>query len=1034
MQKPGRCGMFLHNSSFAGRKKDEVFTMNLSVDGSAYNNGINNANIGNDRNNTASINIAENKKKGAAQIDFQGVVVSGMNVDGKAMDRNTYDSLIKEADDVKAQIMQSASDAKIGLKALFNRINESDAVKINEDGFNLDDLSEEDCVNIVDRIRIQLAAYNDNYRVFAGDIDVDKIEQVVGSKGFAQDIAGKMADSGIPATDENIEAVGKALKDIPSENRLSDEEKLYMVAGNMEPTLTNIKMAQSACGMSVSYNHSTPLTEASWQQLKPQIERIITKAGLSLNEKNINNAKAMLERDIPVTEDNLQKMAEMDEIELTPENVAAKVIDAISKGQQPENAVMSDHPDMYREVARALDTLEKADGQYLAYAEEHSDNGIVSLRTIEEAINAFADAEAGNQGNNQSNSNYRTLLQIQILMTAETGVSLVKSGVDINQVSIGTLHKHLLALDKENVFEQIGEQLSRDIDSDEFYSTTLSIRESIYNIKNAPLDTVAVLYKEILAKDAGSITITSAASMGISLKQRLSMAGEAYDTMSTSVRKDMGDSLNRAVESSAQAMLNDMDMEDNSQNRQAVAILAKNGMDITRENVINIRELKSTLDSIVDNMKPQTVLNMIRDNVDIMSADIHAVNQYIKEEYSDISSAPAYSTFLYKLDRTNGITSEERQQFIGIYKMINMFTKDAGSAIGALVKQGADITMKNLCSAYDSRRSFNNMDMSVDDSKDVTVSVYESLYTNIFAKTGGKITPLTLKNVNEEKPIMSRSVDNFCEAAQDMYDAKAEVAYMDEYMKLVRQVAAADSAVINELERSGEDITINNIQAMEQLMMSDLFNNSFRIDREKAQDFLDNIGDREELTSAVRQLCDEADRRLGKEIDKADNSYGVVKKATIDQMSAGIMVRSAARQDYTIPYIKGDGYGMMKLTFKAEEGDKGKIAISYEDDRLGKVNVEINVTSDELMMCGTYGTRASITGTADSDEADSAAAFKEKLMAVADEVKGEFSFKKTNVIINPVRNVSRNMYGSEDTGIDTKKLYKIAKTVVSGLV
>ena len=74
--------------------------MNLSVDGSAYNNGINNANIGNDRNNTASINIEKKKKKGAAQIDFQGVVVSGMNVDGKAMDRNTYDSLIKEADDV----------------------------------------------------------------------------------------------------------------------------------------------------------------------------------------------------------------------------------------------------------------------------------------------------------------------------------------------------------------------------------------------------------------------------------------------------------------------------------------------------------------------------------------------------------------------------------------------------------------------------------------------------------------------------------------------------------------------------------------------------------------------------------------------------------------------------------------------------------------------------------------------------------------------------------------------------------------------
>ena len=28
--------------------------------------------------------------------------------------------------------------------------------------------------------------------------------------------------------------------------------------------------------------------------------------------------------------------------------------------------------------------------------------------------------------------------------------------------------------------------------------------------------------------------------------------------------------------------------------------------------------------------------------------------------------------------------------------MINIYTKDAGNAIGALVKQGADITMENL--------------------------------------------------------------------------------------------------------------------------------------------------------------------------------------------------------------------------------------------------------------------------------------------------------------------------------------------------
>ena len=32
-----------------------------------------------------------------------------------------------------------------------------------------------------------------------------------------------------------------------------------------------------------------------------------------------------------------------------------------------------------------------------------------------------------------------------------------------------------------------------------------------------------------------------------------------------------------------------------------------------------------------------------------------------------------FSKFLYKLDRTNGITKEQRKQFIGIYQMMNIF-------------------------------------------------------------------------------------------------------------------------------------------------------------------------------------------------------------------------------------------------------------------------------------------------------------------------------------------------------------------------
>ena len=118
----------------------------MSVDLTIYKTG-NNV----DAANRASINIKNNNEK-TQKTGFDGVIVSGMEVDTKKLDKNTYTSLIKQADDVKSQIMQSASDAKANLKALFNRLSGADAVKIDEDGFNLNDATPDDCVNIIEKI------------------------------------------------------------------------------------------------------------------------------------------------------------------------------------------------------------------------------------------------------------------------------------------------------------------------------------------------------------------------------------------------------------------------------------------------------------------------------------------------------------------------------------------------------------------------------------------------------------------------------------------------------------------------------------------------------------------------------------------------------------------------------------------------------------------------------------------------------------------------------------------------------------------
>ena len=74
-----------------------------------------------------SINYKENKavKSEGVAGSFAGVVISGSVT---AANDNTYEGLLKEADDVKSQIMASASSAKISLKALMMKLSGADAL------------------------------------------------------------------------------------------------------------------------------------------------------------------------------------------------------------------------------------------------------------------------------------------------------------------------------------------------------------------------------------------------------------------------------------------------------------------------------------------------------------------------------------------------------------------------------------------------------------------------------------------------------------------------------------------------------------------------------------------------------------------------------------------------------------------------------------------------------------------------------------------------------------------------------------------
>ena len=299
----------------------------MSVDLTIYKTG-NNV----DAANRASINIKNNNEK-TQKTGFDGVIVSGMEVDTKKLDKNTYTSLIKQADDVKSQIMQSASDAKANLKALFNRLSGADAVKIDEDGFNLNDATPDDCVNIIERIKIELAAHCDTYTGDMSGIDVSKIEKVVGSAGMAQQVAANMQDTGLPLTDDNISDMAESLSGMEN-GSLSEDTKNYLVKNDMQPTIKNIQIAQAA---SKGFGDKMQtLSRQELEQLMPQIKEIIGKAKLEVNDNNINNAITFISQDIPVTEQNLVYKNQLDMINLDYDETSLKIAQGMADGSKSE--------------------------------------------------------------------------------------------------------------------------------------------------------------------------------------------------------------------------------------------------------------------------------------------------------------------------------------------------------------------------------------------------------------------------------------------------------------------------------------------------------------------------------------------------------------------------------------------------------------------------------------------------------------------------------------------------------------------------
>lgn len=553
------------------------------------------------------------------------------------------------------ELQQDAGNTNVALQQdymtlLSHTMSQEDYAKACEDGFDPRELDQDTAVTIVDRIKAELVRSGQNIAGYTDDIDLDTLAAAVGSDTLAQSIEEQFRATDIPLTPENVDELKTAWELASSLQQPQEGEVGYLVDNGLEPEIWNLYVAENS-GAKVQQN-TVP------QELQDQMDKVITDAGLPVNDENRQKAQWLVGAGLPLTTDTLQQLAELDTIDypVSEDAFAQAAASALAEGKSPVHA----------NLARQENIYEKA---------------------TEMVQDWFSDAKWDVTAENLAAR--KQLEEIRLRMTAEVNVKLLQSDFSIDTAPMEQLIEALRRAEAE-VADKYFPNDADAVAKYEIYTQTVQVTNELPGLP------VSVLGPYSLKQKVSQETVAEFHSEGKALQTAYTEANERYETLMTAPRRDLGDSIRKAF-SNVDDILTDMSLDKTPENQRSVRILAYNRMEITAENIERVKEADKQVTAVIEKLTPKNVLQMIRDGVNPLEKTFGELESYFAENpQSYEEEAEDYSRFLYQLEQKKDITENERKAYIGIYRMVHQIEREDGAAVGAVVNTGAELQFSTL--------------------------------------------------------------------------------------------------------------------------------------------------------------------------------------------------------------------------------------------------------------------------------------------------------------------------------------------------
>ncbi len=908
-----------------------------------------------------------------------------------------------------------------------------DYEKMQEEGFSPMHMEAHTIVTVTDRIKVAMAKGGADISKMGGISDA-KLEAMSGSAGQKVQLEHALNNADLPVEEDTLAAGKIAMtKTQEMDGDLSLGAACYMLKNDLSPTIDHVYQAYFSGG---TENGMTDEMEALPKDLQAQLETMLTDAGMEASDENLTYCNYLIKNQIPVTTENLTYMAKLLEMPLNQEigATAEQIADAVAEGNEPGDAMLLSD---YSLMGKAKDL----------YAKQMKElDAITSTRQMQEA---------------------------RLLMSVEANYSLLKKGIAIDTMSIEETVDALKSLEEEYVKQMLS------VDDPKQTEANVAIyqdyREAQETLGSAP----AAFLAQIPAVE--EMTLRQVSAEAGKASAAFESAESRYETVWTEPRKDLGDSIHKAF-ANVDDILQDQGMELTEENRRAVRILAYNEMDLTGENIQKVRQSDVAVQKMFRAMKPASVMEMIRQGhnpLDLTVKDLTDLAEGLLEqgESKTGQDSDEYAKFLWKLEQTGDISQEERDSYIGIYRMIYQVEAGDGAAIGALMMQGKDVTLRNLMTAVRSTKH-SGQEYAIDDSfgqvdsfDRTALSIIEqaemAFQANCLYEAKDTMTPVKMKQFESKDAYMDLTPEQFKSqldilesmrlapqealSGQDAAYVKEEEAVEEMAREQTRQEVAealkSEEAVYQMLDKYDLPQTPAFLSSISEMLRdrNSVYRNLQRFASGNSQDasakqisdlIEDLIKEYGEACKTPKEMAD-AQHKLEETAEKVMKNMLVEKDVTSIDVRGMKLVMTQIQalgkmgeqsETYNIPILVEDKLGNLSLKIVRGSEEKGLVDVALNMDESGAVSASFRYENGQ------------ISGDVAFEKEDIAGLFSEHMPYLANAMRQETGLPVSFAYATDAGTNVDDFYEKEDAdfavtkeqdAVSTKVLYGIARSFIA---